>query len=133
MPDFGRHVSSGLTDKRLHIVDQAFTPCRNLIFIVLAAAIARKHGTTKIVLGLLSEETALFPDQTDSFLDQARLAINAATGEFFDIITPLREFRKSDVMQLATHIGVTTYYSCHAGTEEPCGECIACREYNGGE
>ncbi|PBB22841.1 7-cyano-7-deazaguanine synthase [Mesorhizobium sp. WSM4308] len=126
---FGRHVKSGLTDRSLHISRDAFTPCRNLFFIVSAAAIASSRGINKIVLGLLSEETMIFPDQSDRFLNAASAAIEGALGVRMEILTPLRDYRKSDVLRLASQLGVKSYYSCHAGTVPPCGECIACKEY----
>ncbi|ESY51233.1 MULTISPECIES: 7-cyano-7-deazaguanine synthase [unclassified Mesorhizobium] len=126
---FGHHVKSGLTDPSLHISRDAFTPCRNLLFIVSAAAVASSRGISKIVLGLLSEETILFPDQSDKFLQSASGAIEAALGVTMEILTPLRDYRKKDVLKLADRLGVKSYYSCHAGTIPPCGKCIACKEY----
>jgi 7-cyano-7-deazaguanine synthase len=127
--DFGRIVRSGLTDSTLDIVNDAFTPCRNLLFLVSAAAVANSRGINKIVLGLLSEETMIFPDQSDSFLFAAEAAIESALGVKIRILTPLRDYRKSDVLRLANKLGLKNYYSCHAGTVPPCGKCIACKEY----
>jgi 7-cyano-7-deazaguanine synthase len=127
--DFGRLVKSGLTDSNLNIVDDAFTPCRNLLFLVSAAAVANSRGIDKIVLGLLSEETMIFPDQSESFLIAAGAVIEAALGVRIQILTPLRDYRKPDVLRLANTLGLKNYYSCHAGTIPPCGKCIACKEY----
>jgi 7-cyano-7-deazaguanine synthase len=129
LSSFGRTLSTGLTDATKHIVDDAFTPCRNLLFIVTAAAIAYKHGSQRIVMGLLSEATCIFPDQTDKFIAAAENAISVSLGVNMKIVVPLREMTKQDVVKLATEIQLDTYYSCHAGGVEPCGKCIACLEY----
>lgn len=129
--DFGKRLATGLTSEDKDIVNDAFTPCRNLLFVVGAAAIANQRGINKIVLGLLSVETIIFPDQTDTFVSAAQNAISEALGVSMQIILPLREYKKQDVVVLAKALGVSTYYSCHAGTDPPCGECIACREYGG--
>lgn len=129
--DFGRVVRSGLTQASLDVVQDAFTPCRNLLFIVAAAAVANTRGLTTLVLGLLDEATIIFPDQSDAFIAAAEHAISNALGVKMDIVLPLRDFRKSDVVRLSRELGVTSSYSCHAGTVPPCGVCIACKEYDG--
>jgi len=127
--DFGGKLSTGLTDVQKDIVADAFTPCRNLLFIVAAAAFGSKFGINKIVMGLLSEKTAIFPDQSDEFVRSAENVITSALGVKFEIILPLRDFIKAEVVELGTKLGVTDFYSCHSGTEAPCGKCIACKEY----
>lgn len=129
--DFGAKLSTGLTDPSKHIVDDAFTPCRNLMFIVSAAAFGYKLGISKIVMGLLSESTAIFPDQSDQFIRVATEAISMSLGLQFEIVLPLRGLLKAEVVELGKQIGVTDFYSCHAGTDVPCGKCIACNEYGG--
>lgn len=129
MSGYGKTLSTGLTDATKHIVDDAFTPCRNLLFIVAAAALAYKHGADRIVMGLLSEATCIFPDQSDEFIRSAENAISVALGVNMTIVLPLREMTKRDVVSLASQIQLDSYYSCHAGGIEPCGKCIACLEY----
>lgn len=129
--DFGKVVPTGLTDPGRAVVADAFTPCRNLLFLVTAAAVAHNRAASTIIMGLLHEATALFPDQSDNFLRAAEHSIFEALGSQISIVTPLRDLRKSEVVALAYELGVKSYYSCHAGTDPPCGECIACREYGG--
>jgi 7-cyano-7-deazaguanine synthase len=126
---FGAAIRTGLTDSERHVVEDAFTPTRNLLFITLAAAVGYQKGARNIVMGFLTEESAIFPDQTENFLKVAESAVSAALGTEFRITCPLRDFRKSEVVALAGNLGVTSYYSCHAGGPLPCGVCIACREY----
>ncbi|NKC17170.1 MAG: hypothetical protein GKR94_34730 [Gammaproteobacteria bacterium] len=50
-------------------------------------------------------------------------------GESIKIVTPLRDFYKSDVVSLAKEKGIYDSYSCHAGKALPCGVCISCLEF----
>jgi 7-cyano-7-deazaguanine synthase len=127
--NFGRIIRSGITDSALDITEDAFTPNRNLLFILLGSSIAAMEGVDRIVMGLLSEETCIFPDQTDEFITSAEQAISLSTGRGIKIELPLRQFSKSHVISLAKQLGVKDTYSCHRGGPVACGECISCREF----
>jgi 7-cyano-7-deazaguanine synthase len=133
IPSFGEIIRSGLTDQNQDIVQNAFTPNRNLLFLILASSVAYQHGVSDIVIGLLSSETAIFPDQTDEFLASATRALEDSLGVQISIRTPLRSLTKANVVALAKQLGVSQTYSCHAGGVVPCGMCIACMEFQGSE
>lgn len=126
---FGQLIKSGLTDSALRVNEDAFTPTRNLLFLVLGGAVAYTKGARNIVLGFLSERTAIFPDQTDQFIRIAEAALTESLGISIAIHCPLRDMTKQDVVRLAREKGISSFYSCHSGTETPCGKCIACLEY----
>ena len=126
---FGKTVSSGLTSKKLDVVNDAFLPTRNLLFLICGAAVAQKNNADAVLIGLLSERTHLFPDQTDRFLELAKKAIAESLGRPMEICAPLRQFTKQDVVHLAEKMRIKRTYSCHRGTLRPCGTCIACREF----
>lgn len=126
---YGCFIRSGLTDADLNIVQDAFTPGRNLLFLLLGAAHAYKMGADAVSIGLLNEDTVLFPDQTSKFLDLAGVLLTECMGKPVQILTPLRSFFKKDVVAIAREKGIHTTYSCHAGFDEPCGVCISCREF----
>ncbi|MGO8908998.1 MAG: 7-cyano-7-deazaguanine synthase [Bradyrhizobium sp.] len=128
-PSFGSVIKSGLTDPTLRVNEDAFTPNRNLLFLVLGGAVAHSRGVRNIVLGFLTERSAIFPDQTDRFLESAQLALADSLGSQIEIHCPLRDVTKQDVVKLAKARGISDFYSCHSGTEVPCGKCIACLEY----
>ena len=65
---YGKIISSGLTDKSKHIVDDAFLPGRNMMFLLLASSFALQNKCSAIAIGLLREDTAIFPDQTNDFI-----------------------------------------------------------------
>lgn len=130
---FGRVIASGLTCEHLHVKDNAFTPGRNLMFLLMGSAYAYQLGVSSVAIGLLAEEFSLFPDQKPVFLAQAEAAISAALGRQIKVLTPLIEFGKSDVVRLSLAKGVAGTYSCHTGNPEPCGRCIACLEFKSNE
>lgn len=126
---FGKLIRSGLTDSNLRIVEDAFTPGRNALFLLLAAAYGHQMGADAIAIGLLHEDTSLFPDQTSAFLSQAEAMLRFAIGREIKILAPLSGFIKQDVVALAKAKGIDKTYSCHSGDEVPCGRCIACKEF----
>jgi 7-cyano-7-deazaguanine synthase len=130
---FGAVIASGLTRESLDIKHDAFTPGRNLLFLLLGASYAFQVGAEAISIGLLTEELSLFPDQRAHFLEKAEDAIGVALGKTIRIVAPLFAFRKAEVVGLASEKGITETYSCHTGNEEPCGKCISCLEYVDGE
>ncbi|CDZ31020.1 7-cyano-7-deazaguanine synthase [Neorhizobium galegae] len=126
---YGALIRSGLTDRSLHIVDDAFTPGRNMLFLLTAAAYAFQKNADAVSIGLLHEETSLFPDQTAAFLRDAEQMIGRCLGRSIKVLAPLSQFHKIDVVELARQKGIVGTYSCHEGGEEACGECIACNEF----
>lgn len=126
---FGQVIVSGLTNAGMDVKDEAFTPGRNLLFLLMGSAYAYQVGASSVAIGLLAEQFSLFPDQRQSFLALAEQAIAAAMGRHIKILTPLIEFGKADVVKLATKKGVSGTYSCHSGDIQPCGRCIACLEF----
>lgn len=128
---FGKVILSGLTSDALHIKDDAFTPTRNLLFLVAGAAYAFQVGANAVSIGILSEEFSLFPDQTQAFIGKAEDAIHTALGRHIKVSAPLSAFSKADVVALAREKGISGTYSCHQGSLTPCGMCISCLEFRG--
>jgi 7-cyano-7-deazaguanine synthase len=110
-------------------MEDAFTPGRNLLFLLIGAAHAHTVGADAVGIGLLDEASIIFPDQTSDFLSGAESILSKCLGRDVKIVAPLRGFTKRDVVLLAQTKGIENTYSCHAGGEHPCGVCIACREY----
>lgn len=129
---FGRVIISGLTSGEMDVKENAFTPGRNLLFLLMGSAYAYQVGASAVSVGLLAERFSLFPDQRSEFIEQAEQAIEAALGRRIRVVTPLAEFSKADVVKLAQEKSITGTYSCHAGGSQPCGHCISCLEFSPG-
>ncbi|OUS19521.1 7-cyano-7-deazaguanine synthase [Rhodobacterales bacterium 59_46_T64] len=130
LPGFGNLIRSGLTDTSLHVLDEAFTPGRNMLFLLVAASYAFQRGADAVSMALLHEDTSLFPDQTSAFLTDAQKMIKRCMGRDIRIVAPLAAFHKVDVVALAKEKGIIGTYSCHLGLDDACGACIACNEFN---
>jgi len=128
---FGKTILSGLTNKALRVNEDAFLPGRNLLFLLAGCAYAYSKNSNAVAIGLLSEDTHIFPDQTKDFVEKGHLAISLALNRNIRIIAPLIELNKHDVLAIAKKKGIEGTYSCHAGTLPTCGSCIACRQYIG--
>ena len=126
---FGKSIGSGITDSSWRLSEDAFLPGRNLIFVVAGAAHAFRVGADRVAIGLLNPEHHLFPDQTKEFVEGCEDVVEKAMGKRISIIAPLIEFSKADVVVMARDRGVSGTYSCHAGGRDPCGECVACAEF----
>jgi len=127
---FGRVIHSGLTSDELDVKADAFTPGRNLMFLLMGSAYAYQIGASTVSVGLLAERFSLFPDQRSGFIEQAERAIEAALWRRIKVVMPLAEFSKADVVKLAQEKGIGGTYSCHAGGSAPCGQCISCLEFD---
>jgi 7-cyano-7-deazaguanine synthase len=125
---YGKLISSGLTDSNKRINEDAFLPGRNLLFLLAGSAYAYQNNFNAVAIALLSEENCIFPDQTSSFVNGTQELISQTLGRDIKIIAPLMQFYKAEVLRLAAKKGITGTYSCHSGTEKPCGKCVSCLE-----
>jgi 7-cyano-7-deazaguanine synthase len=130
LPGFGRAIPCGLTSRKKHVVKDAFLPNRNLLFLLCGASYAHSIGANAVAIGLLSEETHIFPDQTQDFLSSAKNTLSMSLGKEIEIVAPLMSFTKVDIVALAKKKRIIRWYSCHSGTRKPCGHCISCQEYS---
>lgn len=126
---FGKLVSSGLTDRRKRVNEDAFLPGRNALLLLAGAAYSRQVRARSVAIGLLSDQYKLFPDQGADFLCKAEEFLGMAVAGDLTFVAPLKTFCKKDVVQLAESYGIVGTYSCHTGGDEPCGKCVSCTEF----
>lgn len=120
-------LSSGLTDPTVDIYNDAFLPTRNLTFVTLGSAYAYSINADIVAIGLLSKP--IFPDQSKDFIERAQVSISTALGRKIEILAPLIELDKREILKLAEKYDLPKFtYYCHAGKEQPCGVCISCKE-----
>ena len=130
---FGSVIRTGLTDRSQDVNANAFVPCRNLLFLVIGASYAYQVGAEAVAIGLLSEANRIFPDQTQSFVHQTEALVESILYRRIQLLAPLIEFTKAEVIALAREKGIKDTYSCHSGDEERCGMCISCLEFESSE
>lgn len=125
---FGKLLHSGITNKKYRIKEDAFLPGRNTLFLLTAGSYAYQVQSKNIAIGLLTDEYKLFPDQTAKFIKDAEKFISMELNYRINILTPLMEFNKAEVIRLAKSKKIAKTYSCHSGNPKPCGKCISCLE-----
>jgi 7-cyano-7-deazaguanine synthase len=110
-----------------------FVPGRNMLFLTLAAIVARSRGIDHLVAGVSEADYSGYPDCRDTFVRSLNVTLNLAMDEQFVIHTPLMNRDKSEVWQLADELGIfelvrnrtlTCYNNIPA---EGCGHCPACK------
>ncbi len=128
MSGFGKVIASGLTNKSKDVKNEAFLPGRNLLFLLAGSSYAYQQSADAVAIGFLNENVSFFPDQTSKFLENAQRTISLTLGKEMKFLAPLMVFNKGDVIKLARKRNIIGTYSCHAGSDEPCGRCISCLE-----
>jgi 7-cyano-7-deazaguanine synthase len=124
-----------------------FVPGRNLLFFVLAAALATRRGAAHLVGGMCETDYSGYPDCRDDTLRALETAINLGMPGPFALDTPLMRLDKADTWRLAEDLGgaglvelirceTHTCYLGERGTLHEwgygCGACPACELRGGG-
>lgn len=114
-------------------ISHAFVPGRNLHFVAMAAAHARKHQASTIILGCTADDANLFPDCSSAFVESASVVLRHALAMPSLVVeAPLVETYKRDMVRGATpqlrELLLETW-SCYTPTPQgqQCGTCDACR------
>ena len=112
-----------------------YVPCRNIIFLVYALALAEsfykeKKGTYDIFIGLKNEGKESYPDTTPEFVEEMNKLSRIACYKNFKIKAPLIKKDKEDIIKLGAKLGVNfkDTFSCYSSIKgRHCGCCLACR------
>ena len=110
-----------------------FVPGRNLLFLSMAAVIARERGISNLVTGVSQADYSGYPDCRDTFIRSLNVTLNLAMDEQFVIHTPLMWLDKAAVWQLSDELDVfelvnTQTVTCYHGiVGGGCGECPSCK------
>ena len=138
--------SNSLTDVSMKINNEqigetlrnTFVPGRNLLFISMAAVIARERNIANLVAGVSQTDYSGYPDCRDTFIRSLNATINLAMDEEFVIHTPLMWSDKATVWKLAAELGIfdlvkTRTVTCYNGISgDGCHECPSCKlRHNG--
>lgn len=118
-----------------------FVPGRNLLFLILAAALAYRRGISVLVGGMCETDYSGYPDCRDETLRALQSALRLGMNTALTIETPLMWLDKSATWQLADQLGGTALinlirtetHTCYLGERHQlhewgygCGHCPAC-------
>lgn len=103
-------------------------PGRNLILIAMAGAYAATVGASWVAIACHAGDYELFPDCRGVFLEEAFRALRRGCG--VGLRYPYVRLTKLDVVRRGVELGVPFHrtWSCYVGGDQPCGDCLACRE-----
>jgi 7-cyano-7-deazaguanine synthase len=125
-------------------VEPTFIPCRNILFLTMAANFALHLESRKpteksevgLVMGVCEADfggyfdcRTLFIDAMETALNEGLFGGNKEIGELA-IYTPLMTLTKKQTVELARDLGcleeMAYTHTCYQGTETPCRKCHAC-------
>lgn len=107
---------------------------RNILLTSKAAVLCARMNVSRLALGPLAANP--FPDATAEFFRSMSHALSIGLAHHIEIVAPLAQMTKRDVIQLGRDLGVPIELtmSCmnpqaiDAETDRACGQCSKCRE-----
>lgn len=118
-----------------------FVPGRNLVFFLIASAIAYRRGLNTLVGGMCQTDFSGYPDCREDTLKALQVATNLGMASQFRFETPLMWIDKAETYQLAKELGGSKFldliqyetHTCYLGDRTKfhdwgygCGACPAC-------
>ncbi len=137
---------SALTDDRLDLpqdrdlaamsesIPVTYVPARNTIFLSFALAYAEAIAASRVYIGVNALDYSGYPDCRPDYIEAMQSVFRLGTkqgreGDPIEIITPLIDLKKMEIIQLGDRLGVpwAQTWSCYSGDSVPCGTCDSCR------
>lgn len=118
-----------------------FVPGRNLVFFLIASAIAYRRGLNTLVGGMCQTDFSGYPDCREDTLKALQVATNLGMASAFRFETPLMWIDKTETFELAQRLGgdalldilLEDTHTCYVGDRTirhvwgyGCGQCPAC-------
>ncbi|MGA2297016.1 MAG: 7-cyano-7-deazaguanine synthase QueC [FCB group bacterium] len=130
---------SSLTDSRIEVskadldnelIPTSYVPFRNANILSVATSWAEVIGASAIVIGAMQLDSSGYPDCRKEFFNAFQKVIELGTKPEtkIDILTPLINFSKKDIVQKGTELNVPFHltWSCYSESEIACGVCDSC-------
>ncbi|HEY9852283.1 MAG TPA: 7-cyano-7-deazaguanine synthase QueC [Leptolyngbyaceae cyanobacterium] len=137
---------SALTDTKINLpsdrsvaqmsenIPITYVPARNTIFLSFALAYAEAIAAERVYIGVNALDYSGYPDCRPDYIQAMQQVFRLGTkqgreGNAIEIISPLINLRKTDIIQLGNSLGVPweETWSCYAGEELACGVCDSCK------
>ncbi len=144
--DLRQWGGSALTDDKLDIPTErtlsemtqsipiTYVPARNTIFLSFALAYAEIYGAERVYIGVNALDYSGYPDCRPDYIQAMQSVFRLGTkqgreGKPIEIVTPLIDLRKTEIIQLGNKLGVPweLTWSCYQGGEVACGVCDSCQ------
>jgi 7-cyano-7-deazaguanine synthase len=142
----GQISDCALTEERLIALSEnglpnTFVPGRNLVFFLIASAVAYRRGLGTLVGGMCQTDYSGYPDCREDTLKALQVSTNLGMASNFRFETPLMWIDKTETFELGHALGGdvlldiirTDTHTCYTGDRLHehdwgfgCGECPAC-------
>ena len=130
VPKLGANVldERAVTEKSAKAV---WVPNRNGVLINIAAALAEAREAQGVVVGFNREEAATFPDNTETYMNQATEALKFSTANHVQVVCYTVRMDKREIVQTVLNLRKPfpwdLIWSCYHAGEVACGECESCQ------
>jgi 7-cyano-7-deazaguanine synthase len=131
---------SSLTDFEIEVSELAigsgeipntYVPFRNANILAIATSWAEVISAKAIFIGAMEQDSSGYPDCRRSFFAAFQSTINLGTknGNEIEIVTPVIDFDKSDIVKEGRRLGVdfSHTWSCYKHSDIACGHCESCQ------
>lgn len=120
----------GLTANKESLLEEAWIPNRNCVFLSIGAAFAEALGAEAVVIGLNRDEAEVFPDNSVGFLNNMNRVLSASTLSEVRATSYTGDLSKQEIVELGLKVGapLELVYSCYKGSSDGrmCGLCQSC-------
>jgi 7-cyano-7-deazaguanine synthase len=112
-------------------IEPTFIPCRNILFLTIAANRAVVKGIKDLVIGVSAIDYGGYPDCRPKFIRSMEETLRHGLGMEINIHTPMIFLSKKDSVLLASKLSgcmeaLAYSHTCYEGKFPPCGKCHAC-------
>lgn len=127
--------SGGLVDREMpQGLPTSFVPCRNIVLLSLAAAVAVREGARDIVAGMCQTDFSGYPDCRRVAIDAIEAALCASLPSSVGplrLLTPMMWLTKAETVCMARRLpgcwgALGLSVTCYEGRRPGCGTCPAC-------
>lgn len=117
-------------------IPPTYVPCRNILFLSIAAGWAESIGAEVVVSGVNAIDYSGYPDCRPEFVQAFQKVLEVGTkrgveGKPVRILTPLISLTKAQIVTLGRRLGVNFELtsSCYHPDPDgrPCGRCDSCQ------
>lgn len=120
----------GLNSERESLLEEAWVPNRNCVFLSIGAAYAEALGADAVVIGVNREEAEVFPDNSRTFVENMNRVLSTSTLTGVRATSYTADLSKCEIVELGIRIGapLELVYSCYKGSADRrmCGLCQSC-------
>lgn len=130
---------SSLTDMKIDVpianlesneIPPTYVPFRNANILAIGVSWAEVINARYIYIGAMEQDSSGYPDCRKTFFDSYNemLKLGTKPDTKIDIITPIINNTKEDIVRIGTELGVPFSYtwSCYKNDDEACGVCDSC-------